>query len=158
MDILEILKMLRAIEPDHEYLKNSRRFIVGTPKQRMSPSLTLWQILAQSFQVGGTIVLAGLLLIMMFGGFSMGKFLTPFRISSLNPEGLRAEADAIDIQIQLTDLDYPQNQILLLSSETTTLPAVLKNVPPHKGKPSGLETGSSTEDSTIEDALQALSK
>ena len=44
---------------------------------------------------------------MILGGFSALKFLSPLQqLTTIDPIGLRAEADAIDIQIQLTGLDY----------------------------------------------------
>src|SRR5205085_1424677 len=45
-------------------------------------------------------------LFIVWGGFSQVETLAPFTLSSLDPTGLHAEADAIDMQIKLTDVNY----------------------------------------------------
>jgi len=62
--------------------------------------------------------LAGLLLLLLFGGFSALRFLSPLP-QSLDPTTLKAEAQAIDIQIQLAALSYTQS-----SSTNESTPAV----------------------------------
>jgi hypothetical protein len=100
MNSLEILKKLKGIVPERYYSERSRTQILATERPRR---LSAWRILAESLEAGSAMVLVGALLILVIGGFSGIK---PLNIVSLNPTNLQAEADAIDMQIQLTDLSY----------------------------------------------------
>lgn len=107
MDPLNILKQLKKLEPDPEYTRASRRTILARTEAREAYApFSIGKILIGAFQTGSTIVLTGILLVLILGGFSAGRLLTPFKFSGLSPDSLRAEADAIDIQIKLTDLSY----------------------------------------------------
>ncbi|MEK7193221.1 MAG: hypothetical protein AAB652_00315 [Patescibacteria group bacterium] len=165
MELLELLKQLKKIEANKEYAAKSRRVLLNIQKEIAAPRISLGRLLLQTLQTGSTIVLAGLLLLLIFGGFSVGKYLTPFRLSSLNPEGLRAEADAIDIQIQLTDLNYKETDVPLIlpviSSTVSVDPAITKEVA-KQAKELGINISQTsttpTEAVTIEKALEELSK
>lgn len=117
--IIALLKKLKHIEADSSYTRDSRRVILSVPGDARETPLTAWRILANSFHIGSTIVLTGLLIILVLGGFSAGKFLTPFRLSSLDVDSLQAEAEAIDIQIQLTDFEYQEAERAPQPSEKT---------------------------------------
>jgi len=119
MNLEELLKKFQSIEARKSYRERSRRLIIAHTKQTKVPRLTLAQILFRGLETGSSIVLAGLLILIIAGGFSVGRFLTPFRFSSLNPEGLKAEAEAIDIQIRLSDLTYNEQ---LQAESTDALP------------------------------------
>src|SRR5271157_5112618 len=105
MDLLNLLKKLKNIEPDPRYTAESRSRIIGT-----SPSGVggVWRAVLHSIQFGSAVALASVLLILIVGGFSAWQAFSPLKLSSLDPASLRAEAQAVDIQIQLTDIAYPE--------------------------------------------------
>jgi hypothetical protein len=104
---------------------------------------------------------AGVFVILLVGGFSTWKFLSPLHVESLDPAGLRAEAHAIDIQIQLADIAYPEPQ-----AETTAAiapakarAAAVKKLAVELGvEPAATlsATSSEPEPATLDEALDAL--
>lgn len=105
-NIEQKLKELKNISPDPGYTRRSRSLIVEAPitQKPLSP----WRFVVASFQSGSAIVLTAVLLLIIIGGFSAWKLISPFRLDSLDPASLRAEAEAVDIQIELTNLAYPE--------------------------------------------------
>ena len=99
-DIIELLKTLKTIEPDREYVARSRALIVEAAQPGRLPHL--WVRFVQTLEVGAAFALLALFAVLFAGG---GLF-TPLRTSSLDSSSLRAEAQAIDIQIQLTNINY----------------------------------------------------
>lgn len=121
MHLKELLKRIREIEPDATYATRSRHLIMGGGINREEPvALSPWQIFLQSLQFGSAIALFAVLLILIVGGFSTWKFLSPLRLTGLEPTSLEAEAQAVDIQIQLTDIVY--SEPLGLDNKTSTSP------------------------------------
>ncbi|KKW45316.1 MAG: hypothetical protein A3A43_03150 [Candidatus Liptonbacteria bacterium RIFCSPLOWO2_01_FULL_56_20] len=123
MKLESVLKNLQHIEADRGYTKRSRNLILssGLPTFSFQNS---WQVALRALQSGSAIALAGLLLVLTLGGFSAWQFLSPFQISSLDPASLKAEAQAIDIQVQLTQVSYYEP----LPSEgvTSSIPVALR--------------------------------
>jgi len=150
MNSLEILKKLKEIVPDRYYAERSRTQILATERpRRLSP----WRIFAESLEAGSAMVLAGALLVLILGGFSGINVLN---IASLNPTSLKAEADAIDMQIQLTDLSY-QSFARAVASKKEPISAMSAFTL------MSLEESATTTTSTIavvgiDDALKALSE
>jgi hypothetical protein len=105
-NIEQKLKELKSISPDAGYTRRSRSLLVEAPitQKPLSP----WRVLVTSFQFGSAIALTAVLLLVIIGGFSAWKMISPFRLGSLDPASLQAEAEAIDIQIELTNLAYPE--------------------------------------------------
>jgi hypothetical protein len=99
----DIFKELRKIQPDEEYTRTSREFIMRTPQLGIGHS---WRkIFLNTFEYGAAIALVVFLLVMISG--SSFNIFSPFRLASLNPGAIRAEAEAIDIQMKLLNLTYP---------------------------------------------------
>lgn len=148
MNSLEILKKLKEIAPERYYAERSRTQILATEQpRRLSP----WRIFAESLEAGSAMVLAGALLVLILGGFSGINVLN---IASLNPTSLKAEADAIDMQIQLTDLSY-QSFARAVASKKEPIAAM------SAFSLMSLEDSATTTTSTvvgIDDALRALSE
>jgi hypothetical protein len=164
MKLIEILKQLKNIEPDPGYVRSSREVILeSTP---IVPARTVWQVLAHSFQFGSAVALTGVLLVLVFGAFSTWKFLSPFQIASLDPSDLRAEAQAIDVQIELAKIQYSEPVKTAEAAALPAMPEVLKTKSVAKGvaeseaKSLGIvpppPTGTSTEIISLDDALNAL--
>lgn len=157
MNSQEFIKKLKEILPGREYAENSKRAILAAeqyPKWSFIGSLT------ESLGTGMAIVLAGALLVLVMGGFSS---LNPFSLKSLDPAGLKAEAEAIDIQIRLSNLDY--NAFTRVISEKKAVSA-LSVVSDDKTAENNSKltavidetTSSSTENVGVDDVLLELSK
>lgn len=157
-DIQNILRSLRHIEADKRYVRSSRAAILADGRQS---GFGIWRFLMNSLQFGSSIALVGLLLILAVGGFSTWRFLSPFRLSSLDPVSIRAEAQAIDIQIKLANVGYSdvQNaettQVTEEGERTPMLPTEESGESPETGK--GAEnSATTTEPISIDEALERL--
>jgi len=116
MDLFKSLKNLKNIEADREFTKKSRSLLLNT-KQRSASGF--WGVVLNNIEVGASMALAGLLMFAILGGLNAWSFLSPVDITSLDPESLRAEAEAIDIQIELTNLSYEDSIRTLSAPEST---------------------------------------
>lgn len=148
MDSLDILKKLKEVAPDKYYAERSRAQILATEQPK---KLSVWRVMIESLEAGSAMVLAGALLVLIFGGFSGVKSLN---IASLNPVNLRAEAEAIDMQIQLTNLSYKDFAGVIAAKKESTggvkafsIMSVALNA-----------TTTTSTDVGIDDALKALSQ
>ncbi len=165
MNHLEFLKQLKNIKADEAYVRRSRSTILGdAPKTTTFPRP--WRIFVESMQSASALALVGLLLVLVGGGFSTWKFLSPFHVSSLDPAGLHAEAQAIDIQIHLTDVDY--NERTAESTPATAAQAnasarhakTVKQLAEHLGVEVGATNNVTSSEAvvTIDDVLDELTK
>ncbi|RJQ28902.1 hypothetical protein C4571_02580 [Candidatus Parcubacteria bacterium] len=117
---LSIIQKLKYIEAEADYTARSRRFILSISADREPKNF--WELFLHTAQVGAAVALTGLLIFLILGGFSGWKSLSPLRLSSLDPASLKAEAQAIDIQIRLTNLQYQEP---LSASESTIKEAAI---------------------------------
>lgn len=164
MEIQEILKKFKQINPDADYTKRSRSFIVQTPFVVAPPITSPWRAFMQSLQFGSAIALVGATVILIVGGFSSWRSLSPFRIASLDIAALQAEAEAVNMQVELTDINYRENNKSLSASSnpvSTSLMATRKTVSAkisEAAEQMGLSPATSSESISIEEALQKLSE
>ncbi|MEK7212663.1 MAG: hypothetical protein AAB686_03220 [Patescibacteria group bacterium] len=114
MNLIQLIRKLKSIEPDPAYTRRSRSLIVETP-MTVRPIMNLWQVVVRGLQFGSAIALTGVLLILVLGGFSVWKALSPFQLTSLDPASLKAEAEAVDAQIQITEIVYPETLLKSVS-------------------------------------------
>lgn len=142
-----ILHTLKTLEPDQNYSDRSLSAIVRTPRNPRSwMSFTILHVAEYSTAVA----LVSLLFFMMLGNASLTSLFSPIQSSSLNAGSLRAEAEAIDIQIRVLDIDYEENTnlssttpinrparttkktspISLLTKESTSTPETPSTTPP----------------------------
>jgi hypothetical protein len=119
MKISDILKQFKNIQPDAEYAEKSKRAVLAAP-QTMAVRDRGIMIFLHSLETGAALVLAGFFILLATGSFSGNKYLAPVQYSVIDPNGLHAEAQAIDIQIQLANLDY---SAVASTSESTTATA-----------------------------------
>jgi hypothetical protein len=105
MELLELLKQFKNIEPDAGFTKRSRNLIL---RERGDQS-GIFSAFKNTLEVGASLALAGLMVFVILGGLASVRFFQPFEIAALDPANIRAEADAIDIQIQLANLDYEES-------------------------------------------------
>ena len=162
--MIHILKQLKRINPDPSFSARSRiELLAQMPMRIMRPSV--WQLLGESMASAGALALVGILLLVAVGGFSAWNFLTPLRIASLDPAGLTAEAEAIDIQIQLAGVGYTDLEAAESTPAIAGAPAPERqqNIATHKLAQElgvALPTATTTDDNTltIDEALDALAE
>lgn len=158
MDVIKILKNLKNIEPGKEFTETSRSLILNvTPK----PKSGFLNILVKNLELGVSLALAGLLIFLIVGGFSAWRIFSPMQISNIDPVALRAEAQAIDIQIQLANLNY--KTITPPKSDESTppsAPAAATNpaAPGNQTKSNPGANASTSIPLTVDEALQKLSE
>src|SRR3989344_7136618 len=100
MDLLETLKQFKNIEPDRGFTKRSRSLILR--ERGALPGF--FSIFKNTLEVGASLALAGFMVFVILGGLASIRFFQQLEITALDPVSIRAEAEAIDIQIKLTGL------------------------------------------------------
>ncbi len=169
MTLFELLKQFKKIEPDTAFTETSRRAIlahepVAPIAHGWSAQRTLWKI----FETGAAVALTGFFVLLITGAFSGTRF-SPVQYSALDPQSLHAEAQAIDIQVQLANVNYAE-----AVAESTMPTSVRKPASAAAARPllttasgttpnggTGTATGptsSVTSTLTIDQALQGLAK
>lgn len=120
MDVLKTLKEFKKIEPGKDYTRKSRLLILGEEKRGPQAwSSLFWSSLR--FSAGAA--LTGVVIVLVIAGFSIIRFSSQDSLKSLDPITLTAEAEAIDIQIKLTQLAYDNPVQLII--KTSTVNAIL---------------------------------
>lgn len=161
MDLITLLKKLQHITADPKYSARSRHAIMNGAHFRVSPKITLSQILRSSFETGATIVFASILFVLILGGFSITKKLSNTPLASLDTSSLKAEADAIDIQIELAEI-YIADSIFsapttdMLTSDTIRVSPPNEAVNSRSASPDTRASSESAEKETIINAQSAL--
>jgi len=122
MDVLNLLKQLKNIEPDRTRAEESKFIILNeNPTPPKTGIFRVWQLTLRSMETGSAIALAGVVLILILGGFGKIQTFSPLNLSGLDHAGLRAEAEAIDAQIQLTNLIYQEPAEISVLNSTPSL-------------------------------------
>lgn len=131
----KIFNSLREIKPDPTWSNRSRtEILLAEPRARSLFNFNIFKILTQSTELAAAMVLAVCLLFLLVGGSSIGNLFGPFRLASLDPASLKAEAQAIDIQIQLADLSYNPDQIGIQPTIVVPNEVIPKKSSPAKNK------------------------
>ncbi len=106
--LLKILKSLKSISPDTEFLSRSRNLILSTSQKQTGGWFIFRGSVMQSIKLGAAMTLASALLFIILGGVSFFNVrnLSPVMLSSINEENIAAEADKLDFNIQLGQLEY----------------------------------------------------
>lgn len=153
--IFTLLKRLTTIEPDRYFSEASRRAVLSRAPQEPK-TITFWAKYA--FRLGSSVAVIAAALFLVVGGFSLARRFTPLGFSSLDPAGLRAEAQAIDIQVSLTDLNY-SDQVSRTAPQGESTSAFAPKVAPVKPGVSQKKNATSTPTNpTVDDVLEILSK
>lgn len=119
MELIEILKKLKKIEANAEYTRKSRQIIMSQ-ERNVWPVFSLKHFAVNIFQSGSAIAMTAMVLLLIFGSFSLWKIFSRGNPIAIELTGLQAEAQAIDIQIQLTNIAY--HEPVLLENKTSTVP------------------------------------
>lgn len=146
MELNEILKNLKRIQPDEAYSRSSRETILSVMPKEERFSLNPWRVVTHSFQFSSAIALATFLILLGVGGFSAWRMLSPLRTGSLDPMSLRAEAEAIDTQLHLTDITYAAGTEIKATDPKVEQQAATLGIP------------SSSKEASIEVALDLLAE
>lgn len=160
MNLLELLKQFKTIEPDPAFSEMSRRAVLAFPPAAPK-RLTAWRMAIRLVETGAALALTGFFMLLLVGGLSGSKF-APVQYSAIDPNGLRAEAQAIDIQIQLANVNYHESPAQAESTFAAPKAAGILSVPAMGApKTAGITTEASSTATTtpvsIDAALQGLS-
>ncbi len=158
MDLIKLLQKLKAIKADPDYARMSREQLLNLSSGRTGVFRATWQFILHSLQFGSALALATILIMLIVGGFAAWKSVSHVELGSLNPASLRAEAEAIDVQIQLTNIVYNQPEGLETTRQTAITPKIRKAE--EQAKSLGLKpvSSSSAPTITIDEALDRLSE
>jgi hypothetical protein len=119
MNLFETIKQFRNILPDPGFTEKSKRMILATPQQEeRSMGMRGVLIFLHTIETGAALALVGFFILLVTGSFSGTKYLAPVQYSVIDPGGLHAEADAIDMQIQLANISYAE--VSSTAAESTT--------------------------------------
>jgi hypothetical protein len=171
MNLFETLKQFKSIQPDPAYKETSKRAILATlPKE----SRSAWRTIAAIFETGIAVALTVFFVLVITGkipGASIIAPVSPAQFSVINPESLRAEARAVDIQIQLTNISYPEASTTLASTQPMMATKALKISPLLTSKISPISTSTDTTNTesasstpasstqvSVDEALEALTQ
>lgn len=107
MDLFKTLKQFKNIEPDSGFTERSRREILSVGQRRgFNPLGAVWK----SLEFAVSLSLAGILIFVILGGISNLGIFTSSPLNALDTQKIKAEADAIDINIELADLLYKESE------------------------------------------------
>lgn len=153
MDLYDSLKNIKNISPDSEYSAKSRGIILQTtPLPYKRDPLRVFRWVGESLQFGSAIALTGLLLMLVVGGFSiLSRFLTLNDLAALNINEIQAEAQNVDMQIELASLSY--DDPAAASTSPASLATIQKKLGATKSPASSSESGE-----LMEAALMELSE
>lgn len=158
-DIFKLLKTLKGIEPNKNYTAISRQKILDEANKEkilVSEDKNKFSLIGifRSFS------LAFAVFIIMFGLFLIIQNITP-KFGALNPSVIKAEADAIDFQIQLSKVIYNTPT----PNSSKILNSILNKKPEQENKSTQSTTTSSTVESinniekiTVDEALDYIAK
>jgi len=127
MKLFDTLKQFKKIEPDAEFTQHSRTVILLSPRTERRTLRGVFTFL-RVLETGVAVTLAGFFIFILVQGFSPVRSVGPVKYSVIDPAGLHAEAKAIDMQIQLADINYPQVTSTAGTELVAASPAVLSKV------------------------------
>ena len=170
MKLFDILKQFKNIEPDAEFSKRLRTEILLSPQPERRTLRGVFTFL-HMLETGTAVALVGFFIFMLAGSFSPTRSVSPIQYSVIDPAGLYAEAQAIDMQIQLADIEYPQVTSTAAGTMVATPAALAKvfaaalgaqptssvSTPPATADGSTSTTTASSTTLSVDQALQQLS-
>ena len=161
MDLLSLLKELKKIEPDRAFALKSKNMILAEKEKK---SMGVWEILRSNIEFGASIALMVAIVYVMLGGLSNSKVGAPLQISNLDPAGLKAEAQAISLQIQLANLSYQEGSSAPLKVSESTPSRATVGVLGGTKAPSEIKDNSTSSEAasidsvSVDEELDKLSK
>jgi hypothetical protein len=165
MNVQDILKQFKTIQPDAAFTEKSKRAILAqTPREPISARRFIFGLL----ETGIAVALAGFFILVVTGQFPKNSYIAPVQLSVVNPETLHAEAQAVDIQIQLANLTYqessstsdestPQVAAAIVAEQPSLIAAIASSSATSSSQTASASSTASTTVS-IDQALEQLSK
>ncbi len=155
MDSFESLKQLKKIEPDSKFSQESKLLILSSPSRSFYGPLT---VILRGMESSLAIALGSILLIILLGGISIFKFLSPNQTASLNFNNIKAEAQEVNAQIKLANLNYTLTSLSASSSKKASEGSSLPFSPELKAGGLGVDASAASISLNIESALENLSQ
>ena len=122
MNLLETLKQFKTITPDPAHKESSKRAILATlPRERWNA----WRSVATIFETGIAVALAVFFILIITGQLSGNSYVSPVQFSAIDPKTLNAEAQAVDIQIQLANVAYEESTTTAGTARASTVPSAM---------------------------------
>jgi hypothetical protein len=142
MELFELLKEFKKIEPAAASKETSKRAILATmPRERLG----VWRTVAGVFETAIAVGLVAFFIFVIVGGQFPGSSyvapVSPAQFSVINPETLKAEAQAVDIQIQLAKVAYTEATTTAADESTQQIVA---ETAPAKISPAAVPAAEST--------------
>ncbi len=169
MNLFETLRKFKTIKPDPSYTEKSKRVILAS-RQEM-PAMSPFRGILQFIETGAAVALAGFFILLITGAFSNSGYITPVQYSVIDSAGLHAEAQAIDMQIQLANVSYPNVASLNNGSTqeasgsaasprsfSAAITVATSSVSTPAGAGSSTTSTASTSTASVDNALRALSQ
>ena len=148
MELIELLKKLKNIKPDSDYSRKSRLVILSHRENHMpvfsfsfygEQRRTIKQVATGVLHSGWAMALTAIFLFLTIGSFSVLKILSPATTAVVDLTGLKAEAQAIDAQIELTNVVY--NASVGIENKTSTSSIILRETKSPKAAAKQAEDG-----------------
>jgi hypothetical protein len=108
MKLFDTLKQFKNITPDAGFTQRSRTQILLSPQKGLGAMRGVFTFM-HIIETGAAVALAGFFIFILAGSFPATRSIAPIQYAVIDPQGLHAEAQAIDMQIQLADVEYPQS-------------------------------------------------
>ena len=121
MKLFDLLKQFKNIEPDAEFSQHSRTEILLSPQPERRTLGSVFTVL-RMIETGAAVAAVGFFIFIVTVSFAPTRSLAPVQYAVIDPAGLHAEAQAIDMQIQLADIVYPQVTSTAMSSQAPPRP------------------------------------
>lgn len=164
MKLFNILSQFKRIEPDRDVAERSKREILMSPQ---AERMTLRGVFAflHVIETGAAVAFAGLFILMLTGAFTDSPAIAPIQPAVIDPQVLHAEAQAVDMQIQLADVEYAQVSSTATGASTVAGPGALKGAmskalvaATSSASGSSSTSTASTTPLSVDQALQQLSQ
>jgi hypothetical protein len=111
MKLFDTIKQFKNITPDAEFTQRSRTEILLSPQAGSKTPRGVFAFL-HILETGAAVALTAFFILIMTASFPLtspiSHSIAPIQYSVIDPAGLHAEAQAIDMQIDLADINYPQ--------------------------------------------------
>ncbi len=173
MELFETLKQFKKITPDATRSTISKRAILAQTPLEPRPAFGVGRMFAAIFETGFAVALTVFFILIIIGKFPGQSSVAPVQLSVINPTTLKAEAQAVDMQIQLAQIAYtettstsestPQTTAAIASKQPAALAAAMKAATASSstaaaGGASSSSTGAASTTISIDQALQELSQ
>lgn len=126
MKLFDLLKQFKNIEPDAEFSQRARTEILLSPQVGRRTFAGVFTFL-HMVETGTAVAVVGFFIFILTASFAPTSGVAPIQYAVIDPAGLHAEAQAIDMQIQLANVEYPQVTSTAGIAGTPVAPMALKN-------------------------------